>query len=633
MFDLVRKNKRIAQVVLAIIIVPFAFFGMDAYFSDGPGGQEVARVGDYRINTVEFDRALRERQDRVRQASGGQVDAALFNTREFRAAVLEGLINERAIALYVEDNRINVPPGQLQGMIAGEASFQVDGQFSRERYEQFLASQGMTPQMFEYGLAQDLRTDQVVLGVGRSAFAGRAAVKGLVDLQLEERVISELSFPRERFEADVTIPGEEVEAFYRENAEAFMRPPRLKAEYVVLDAEAVGREINIDAGRLREFYEGNADRFGVPEERRASHILIRVPDAASESEAAAAEKKIGEIAAELRNNPERFAEIAERESQDPGSASRGGDLGFFGPGAMVPEFEEVVFAAEAGSISEPVRTDFGFHLIRVTEIKPSSVRPFDEVRDEIAEQLREQEIARRMPVLAEQFANTVYEQPDSLVPAAEALGLEVRTTDWMTRGDAELGGYDDPRLIEALFNPETRENAENIEAIEVERGVMVSARVVEYEAAAQLPYEEVRDALRNRLRADEGARIALAEGEKALATLREGGQVSGKWSDSYAERRGAPSLPAQAARAVFSVNPDNLPAFVGAQLPDGGYVVFRVESAGKLEIPDNAPEVRTLARQYDDLVAEQEFGAFVRALREQYGVQINEAQLDPQQGS
>src|SRR5690606_22250934 len=125
--------------------------------------------------------------------------------------------------------------------------------------------QGMTPQMFEYGLAQDLRTDQVVLGVGRSAFAGRAAVKGLVDLQLEERVISELSFPRERFEADVTIPEEEVEAFYRENAEAFMRPPRLKAEYVVLDAEAVGREINIDAGRLREFYEGNADRFGVPE--------------------------------------------------------------------------------------------------------------------------------------------------------------------------------------------------------------------------------------------------------------------------------------------------------------------------------------------------------------------------------
>lgn len=632
MFDLVRKNKRIAQLVLAIIVVPFAFFGMDAYFSDGPGGQEVARVGDYRINTVEFERALRERQDRVRQAAGGQIDAAVFNTREFRAAVLDGLINERALALYVAENRINVPAAQLQQLIAGERAFQVDGKFSRERYEQILAAQGMTPQGFEYGLAQDLRADQVVLGVGRSAFAGRAAVKRLVDLQLEERVISELVFPRERFEADVEIPEETVEAFYRDNADLFRRPPRLKAEYVVLDAEAVARDINIDAGRVRAFYEGNADRFGVPEGRRARHILIRVGRDADGAEQAAAERKAAEIAAEVRANPERFADIARRESQDPGSASRGGDLGFFAPGAMVPEFEQAVFGAEPGQVSDPVRTDFGFHVIQVTEIKPSALRPFDEVRDEIARELRDQEVARRLPLLAEQFANTVYEQPDSLAPVAEALGLEVRRTDWMTRDEVSLGGYSDPRLVNALFDPVARENGENIEAIEVERGVMVSARVVEYEGESQLPYEEVRDTLRARLRADEGARRALAEGEKALATLREGGRVNGRWSDAYAERRGAPTLPPHAARAVFSADPESLPAYVGAQMPDGGYVVFRVESAGRLELADDAPEVRMLARQYDELVAEQEFGAFVRALRERYGVQINEAQLDPQQG-
>lgn len=631
MFDFVRNNKRLAQIVLAILVVPLALFGMDAYFGDGPGGQEVARVGDYRINTVEFDRALRERQDRIRQTSGGQVDSALFNTREFRSAVLESLINDRALALYIADNRINVPAQQLQEMIAGEPSFQVDGKFSRERYEQLLAAQGMNAAMFEYGLAQDLRNDQVVQGIGRSAFAGRATVKGLVDIQLEERVVSELSFPRERYESGVTVSDEAIEAFYRENAQAFQRAPRLKADYLVLDAAAVGRAINIDAGRVRDFYEGNASRYGTPEERRARHILIRVAPSASDEEVAAAEKRANELLAEVRAKPASFAEVAARDSQDPGSARAGGDLGFFGPGAMVPEFEQAVFKASVGQVSDVVRTDFGFHIIEVTEIKPSALRPFAEVRDEIAEELRAQEVARRMPLLAEQFANAVYEQPDSLAPAAQALGLQVRRTDWISRENAEIAGYSNARLLDALFDPETRASGENVEAVEVERGVMVAARVAEFEDARQLPLEEVRDTLVARLRADEAARIARERGEEALAALRAGGQVPGRWSDSYAEQRGAPSLPGQAARAVFSADPASLPAYVGAQMPDGGYVVFRVESAGKLEIGEDAPEVRALAQQYDNLVAEQEFAAFVRSLRDRYGVEINSAVLNPEQ--
>lgn len=631
MFDFIRNNKRLAQIVLAILVVPLALFGMDAYFSDGPGGREVARVGDSAISTAEFDRQLQERQERIRRDSEGQVDAALFKTREFRQAVLEGMINDRALQLFMAESRINVPAAQLQELIASEAAFQVDGQFSRERYEAFVASQGMNVAMFEYTLAQDLRQEQVVQGIGRSAFAGRAAVKGLVDIQLEERVISELSFPRERYEADVTISDEVVETFYRENAEAFMRAPRLKADYLVLDAAAVGREINIDAGRLRTFYEGNPSRYGVPEERRARHILIRAASSASDAEIEQAQAKANELLAEVRANPARFEEIAKRESQDPGSASRGGDLGFFGPGAMVPEFEEAVFGGEVGKTSEVIRTDFGFHIIEVTDIKPAQLQPFDEVRDEIAEELLAQEVSRRMPELAEQFANAVYEQPDSLAPAAEALGLEVRRSDWLSRDSAKIAGYDDARLMDALFDPQTRANDENVPAVEVERGVMVSARVVEYEEAAQMSLEEVAGAIRTRLRADEGARIALERGEDALAKLRAGERVSGRWSDPYAEQRGSPSLPGQALRAVFSVDAETLPAYAGAQMPDGGYVVFRVESAGKLEIAEDAPEVRALGRQYDNLVAEQEFAAFVRTLRQRYGVEIDQTLVAPEQ--
>lgn len=628
MFELVRKNKRIAQLVLAIIIVPFAFFGMDAYFSDGPGGQEVARVGDSRINTLDLDRAMRERQEQIRRASGGQVDSALFATREFRRAVIENLINDRVIAMYIADNRLAVTAQQLQEVIAAEEAFRVDGRFSRERYETVLANQGMSPTGFESSLAQDVRTQQVVQAIGQSAFAGDAAVRGLLDIQLEERIVSTLLIPADRFAADVQLADGAIEAHYRRNLAAYMQPARMKAEYVVLDRAAVRKGINIDVGRARAYYDANPARYGQPEERSARHILVRLAPGASEADVTAADEKAQRLLEQVRANPASFADVARQESQDPGSAGVGGDLGFFAPGAMVQAFDEAVFGRSVGEIGDLVRTDFGFHIIEVTAIKPSSIRPFDEVRDEIVEELAEQEVSRRMPLLAEQFANTVYEQPDSLAPAAEPLGLEIRRTDWMTRENAELGGFADARLINALFAPETRAAGENVPAVEVERGTMISARVAEYEDPRQLSLDEVRADIEAQLRQAEAARLARARGEEALAALREGKSVPGRWSEPFAETRGGPTLPAEAARAIFSAPVDALPTYVGASMPDGAYGVFRIDSVGKLDIGPDAPEVRTLAAQYDRLIAEQEFTAFVLALREKYGVEIRAAALE-----
>lgn len=629
MFDLVQRNKRISQVILAIIIIPFAFFGMDAYFSDGPGGRDVARIGDISISTVEFDRELTNRQDEMRRSSEGQVDNSLFATREFRAAVLENMINDRVLAMYALDNRLAVPSQQLQSMIAAEEAFHVDGRFARDRYEMILASQGMSPQMFERGVAQDLRTQQIVQAFGQSAFAGKTSVQQLVDIQLEERTVSGLLFPLDRFEGKVEIAPEAAEAYYKENQSDFLRPARLQAEYVVFNRAALSEGVEISEDVARAYYDANQERFGLPEERSARHILIRVAASASDEEVAAAEEKAQKIVEELRANPASFAEVAKRDSQDPGSASAGGDLGTFGPGVMVPPFEEAVFGGKVGEISDVVRTDFGFHIIEVTGITPTTVQPFEEVRDEIVQEMAEQEASRRYPLLAEQFANTVYEQPDSLAPAAEALGLEVQRSDWISREQAELGGFSDPRLTSALFSREARELGENIEAIEVERGTMVAARVAEYEDAKQLSFEEVRERIEERLRREEAGRLAREEGDAALATLREGGEVSGDWSDSFTEMRGSPSLPPEAARAVFSVAEDDVPGYVASTLPDGAYAVFHVEGIDRIEVGDDAPEVRMLGMQYDRLVAEQEFTAFVLALREMYGVEINASALSP----
>ncbi|AUN95267.1 SurA N-terminal domain-containing protein [Pseudazoarcus pumilus] len=629
MFELVRKNKRIAQLVLAIIIVPFAFFGMDAYFSDGPGGAEVARIGDYSITTQEFEQALRERQDRIRRESDGQVDSALFRSREFRRAVLESLINDRTIAMFAMDRGLAVTAEQLQDTIAREAAFQEGGGFSRSRYEQLLQAQGMTPTMFERSLAQDLRTQQIVQSFGQSAFAGKATVQRLVDIQLEERVFSTLRFAPADFEAGIEIADEAVQRHYEENRERYKQPPRLRAEYLVFDEEAMLADVDVDEEKVRAYYEANRNQYGQPEERRARHILVRVAADADEATRAAARERAEALLAEVRAEPERFAEIARESSEDPGSARDGGDLGFFAPGAMVEAFDEAVFGREPGEIGGVVETGFGYHVIEVTEVKPSSVRPFEEVRAQIEDELRRQEASRRFPVLAEQFANTVYEQPDSLQPAADAMGLEVQTSDWISRADGSIAGYREPQLLDALFDAQTRALDENIEAIEVERGTLISARVVEFEDARQLPLEEVREDIVAELRAAEAARLAQVRGEEVLAELRDGQSAGQEWSEPVAMPRGNPELPAQAARAVFTASVEALPAYVGAPLSGGEYGVFRIEEVIHPEIGLDDPQVQAFALQYDRLVAEQEFAAFVAALREQYGVEIRVAALEP----
>jgi peptidyl-prolyl cis-trans isomerase D len=629
MFEAVRKNKRIAQVILAIIIVPFAFFGMDAYFSGGPGGGEIARIGDYKITAQEFDQAMRERQDRIREQSGGPVDSALFRTREFRVAVLENLINDRAIDLFVADQGLAVTAQQLQDMISSETAFQENGRFSRMRYEQLLQAQGMSPALFESRVARELRNRQVVQAIGQSAFAGQAVVRRLVDIQLEERVISALVFDPEEFGEGIEISEQEIESHYDANRSRYVQAPRLRAEYVVFDEAAVMADVSVDEQRIRAYFDANQSNYGQPEERRARHILVRVQSSASDDEVAAAREQAEALLAEVREAPERFGDIARESSQDPGSARDGGDLGYFAPGAMVEAFDEAVFGREPGVIGDVVRTDFGFHIIEVTDVQESSVRPFEEVRDEIATELRRQEASRRFPVLAEQFANTVYERPDSLEPAAEILGLKVGSSDWVTRSAGRIGGFDDRRLRDALFDPDIRAAGENIEAIEVERGTLVAARVVEFEDERQLPLAEVREEILAELRAAEAVRRARARGEEVFAQLRDGGSYdAGEWTEPFSIPRGNPELPEEAARAVFSAPVDTLPTFVAAEIPGGDYAIFRIDAVIEPEIPFEDPQVQAFAAQYDGLVAEQEFSAFVAALREHYGVQIRAAALE-----
>lgn len=627
MFEAVRRNKRISQVILAIIIVPFAFFGMDSYFSDAPGGGEVASVGGVPISSVEFDQALREQQDRLRDAMGEQFDRRLFESEGFRLSVLNSVINQRVLLMHANKNRMVVSQQQLQQAIATQPAFQEDGRFSLERYERVLRAQGMSPGMFEASLARDLRVQQIAQAVGDSAFTGSAPVRRFLEAQLEEREIRELAIAAERFMADVTVEDGAAQAFYAANAARFERPPRLRAEYLVFDREGLLANLNITDEQISQFYEANQDNFGMPEERRARHILIQVDADAAAEAIEQARAKAQSLLDVLRDKPDEFESLARAESQDPGSAAVGGDLGFFGRGMMVAPFEDTVFSLPVGEISELVRTDFGFHIIEVTEIKADTIRPLAEVRDEIVQELGNQEAQRQFGLLAEQFANTVFEQPDSLEPAAELLGLEIRTTDWIDRASGAVGGFNDERLMNALFSVEVRERGENVEAVEVERGTLVSARVIEYEDAQRLDFEEVRGNIETQLRVDEARRLAREYGETLLARLSTGESLDEEWSTIRRVQRASATLPPAAMRAVFAASPAQLPAHVGVADAAGDYVLYSVEAVHRTQLEDDDSRLQVMVEQYERLMAEKDFNAYLESLRARYPVEIRAAAL------
>lgn len=625
MFEAIRSNQRVAQIILAILIVPFAFFGMDAYFSDAPGDSDVAMVAGSSISMLEFEQALREQQDRLREASGGAVDRALLESEALRRSVLDNIINRRVLALYALENRFSVSAQELQETIASVPSFFEDGQFSLQRYEALLRAQGMTPAMFEARLAQDVRIQQLSMAVGGGAFVPPATARRLLLAQLEERSVRELRLSSSALGADATIDEAQIQSWYERERMQFQRPERIQAEFVVFDRAAVERMVDVSADEVRAFYEDNPERFGVGEERRARHILLELAADADDATVEQVTADAAALIAQLRQDPEQFAALAAEKSADVGTAARGGDLGFFGRGLMVGPFEDAVFALAEEEFAEPVRSQFGIHVIQLTDIKPATQRSLTEVQDEIADELRAQTASRLYAEEAEHFANLVYEQPDSLEPAAEALQVEIQRTDWISEADGNLDGFRNERLLSALFSVDAIQDGRNTEAIEVAPNTLLSARVRAHQAAQQLPLDEVREEIIELLRAEAGSKKAQEQGAALLAALEKGDaaeEEAARFGELRSLQRLAPGLPAAAMQAVFSAPSTRLPVHVGLSDDNGDYLIYRIEAVDRPQLDEDDPRIASVAEQYSELLAEQDFGAFIAELRKRYEVEV-----------
>jgi peptidyl-prolyl cis-trans isomerase D len=632
MFDLLHKHPRVTQAVLALITLPFAFFGVDYYFRGGDSGQTVASVGKNKITQAEFDEALRDQQQRMRQALGTNFDPAMLDAPEMRYALLDQLVNQRLLENEARAGRFRVTDAQLAQFIAGLPPFQEDGKFSADRYREVLASQNMSPLMFEQRVRGDLVLSPLQDPIIGGSIAAKSSVQRYLTLLDQKREVAIAQIAAEPFEKSVKVSDDDVKAFYDKNPKAFETPEMAKVDYILLTQDSIAAQVKVDPAEVRQAYEANAKQYTTSEERQASHILIAVKKDASDAEKAKAKQKATELAEKARAKPDSFAELAKANSQDPGSATQGGDLGSFSRGAMVKPFEDAVFAAKVGDIVGPVQTDFGYHVIKVTGITPPHVQSFDEVKGRIEAELKRQKAAQKFASAADQFQNLVYEQADSLAGAAKTLDVKVDTTPLVTREKMQSIAMGSAKFVQALFSPESIQSKRNTEAIEVGPNALMAGRIVEYKPAAPKPFAEVKDEIRQQLIHQRASALAVKTGAEKLALL-EAGKDAGVAFDkpvTLTRNQVQPGVTAEALKKIFDAGERRLPEYAGASNERGGFSIYRIDKVIDPPAPDAAKVDAASARVGSELGREL-MNAYLASLKADTDVKINQAALEKKQ--
>lgn len=628
MFDSVRNNKKIVQIFLALITLPFAFFGVDSYVRNAGAGADLASVGETKITAPQFEQAFRERQDQMRQALGAKFKPEMMNTPEARLMVLNSLVDQRLLLLEASKNRLMTGDDTLRSVISTIPSLQENGKFSMSRYEAALRAQGMSQPQFEAKLRQDLTIQQLIGAVGDTAFVSDTQAAAMLRIQSEDRQFSEFRVMPEQFADKVKIEAGALQKYYDDNKSMFQVKEQVKAEFLVLSLDALLAQLNVGEAEIKEWYDSHKDRYQQPEERRASHILILTEGA----DKAKAKAKAEEVLKEVQKSPAKFAELAKQYSQDPGSAEKGGDLGFFGHGMMVKPFEDTVFKQKDGEISGLVQSEFGYHIIKLTGIKVGKLRSLEEVRPEIEGELKRQAGSRKFAEAAEAFNNMVYEQSDSLQPVAEKFKLKIQQSNWLPRNPdakqlAELGPLGNEKILAAIFSEDSIKNKRNTEAVEIAPGTLVAARVLEYIPAATKPFDTVKTDIEKILKALEEAAMARNFGEAKLAELKKGGEDKLAWSAvKGVSRMQRGQISPAVIQTVFKADVEKLPAYVGTSM-GGGYTLFKIV---KVTQPDTA-DVNTrkgIALEYASIVAQEDLAAYLSSLRQRYKISINKTALE-----
>jgi peptidyl-prolyl cis-trans isomerase D len=628
MFDFVQEKKRVVQIILLLIIVTFGFFGVDSYQKSG-GGVHPATVNGEKISQQEFDSALRQQQERVREQAGANYDPTLFDKPEIKGMILDSLVNQHLMSSEARSIGLTLSDEQLAQIIAGIESFQKEGRFDKQRYEEALSRQGMSPKLFESRVKDELSTRQLVDAYLKNGYASGQGADNLIRLNEQQRIVSVAQISSDFFDSKAQVEDAAVQEYYDKNQKEFQIPERAKVEYLIFSATAMQSQVTVEDAEIKKYFEDHQTEFSTPELRKAAHILIAVDAKASDASKQAAKVAAEQILQSVKQSPAQFAALAKKHSQDPGSAVNGGDLGMFGRGMMVKPFDEAVFKMLVGEVSELVQSDFGFHIIKLLAIKGGKTKSLNEVKNEIAQKLKTQKANDKYAELAEKFSNTVYEQSDTLKPASELVKVPVQTVGWLSKGQIPVSPWND-KALQAIFSDEVVKNKRNTAALEVAPNTLLAARVIEYKAEGVSPFAEVSVAIRSKLQRQLVQELISKQGKAMLVQLKQGEKVAVDWKAAQSITRAQhANLDNELTRQIFKASMTNLPAYVGIAGAQGGYTLVRIDAVKELDTIDEVKRSRYM-QQLKQMTGEELLQAFISDTKKHASINITPFMVDDQ---
>ncbi len=631
-----KATSLISYVLIGAICLSFALWGINSYF-EGAAQVDVASVNGDEIGYEAYQNQLRARQQQMRQMFQNNLPDDYFDTPTFKRQTVDQMIDEALLNQIIEDRRYTLNDGDLAERIKANQAFYTDGEFDEERYRRLLASNNWTVQTFENVQRRQGAYAQIEQALNGSYEIDEQELNDVLKLQKQKRHAQYFIVETSKFEPEIS--AEEIQTQYDDFSDLYKTEEQIKIDYIELSAESLRDDQPLEEEELTNYFEENKTSFSKPEVRKASHILIKPADDSAEAEQAALDKAKGLL--EKINAGGDFAELAKQNSDDKGSANNGGDLGVITPGVMVKPFEDAVFALSQDEISEPVKTDFGYHIIRLTELTPEQVPPFEELRVEIEEKLKSDRAVELFVEQAETFKNLAFESPESLQPIADELGLEIKQSNWFTRA-AGTDVATEAGIRDMAFSDLVLQDDLNGDVVEVGENKLIALRKSDYQPAEAKPLEQVKNQIEVLLKGRKAKEIAAQKGEELLAKLTT--DESSNWeglaeSEGYslvdlAQTREAAQAGNEAtiSRAVFEQPrpQDNDSIFGGVNLSNG-YAVYqftKVEDIDDTALAAITEQDRaTLIANLERRLGNEMTTNILASLREQADIQIFEENL------
>ncbi|AAV81841.1 MAG TPA: peptidylprolyl isomerase [Idiomarina loihiensis] len=598
-----------AKAILVLIILTFALAGVGGYITSDTE-DAVAKVNGEEIPRSDYDRAYENERSRLQEQFGDMFSAITSDPdymRNLRSGVLEQLIEQELLVQYAEDNGMRVSPEQVKAAIRDISQFRTAGQFDNDVYLMALRNAGYSPEAFAKVMQQDMTRNQLLRGLSATAFVLEPEAIAFMRLQSQSRSGGFLVASNESFEEQVEIAEQDIENFYQQNQDMFRTQEKLSVAYVELSLAAVESEVEISDEEVRQYYDERQQQYSTEEERRVSHILI-------EFETDNAKKKAEEALAELKQGAD-FSEVAQTYSDDTFSAEQGGDLGWIEAGMMDEDFDASVFELEnVGDLSDVVETSFGYHIIKLTDLREGSVTPFNEVKDEVRQQLLTEKAEDRYFEKQQKLAEISFEQPDTLEPAAEEIGSTVRRSDLFTRDRAPTPLSDDV-VLNNLFSEQLIKEKLNSDIIETSDDRSLVVRVTEHQPVRVKELDEVREKIVSELRVEKAQQLALEQANEWMQAWKAGEEVSDEivWVDSIQRNNG--EHPRTIVRELFSMSPSasDESVFNTVALPNGDAAVVALTEVSPGSTDDS--QLDELKSQMRNRQAQVMLQAFINNLK------------------